>query len=63
MEEVYRRQFEQSEMDASILDNIDTKADARVKSAVQQAPPTYLTGLEHEEEFVDERNLPQLPPI
>ena len=50
-------------MDESILDNIEAKAEARVKSALQQQPPTYLTGIEQEEEFVDERNLPQLPPI
>lgn len=50
-------------MDESILDNIETKAEARVKSALQHQPPTYLTGIEQEEEFVDERNLPQLPPI
>ena len=35
MEEVYRRQFEQSHMDESILENIDAKAEARVKSAMQ----------------------------
>ena len=51
-------------MDESILDNIDAKAEARIKSAIpHNQNPTYLTGIEQDEEFVDERNLPQLPPM
>ena len=34
MEEVYRRQFEQSQMDESILADVEVKAQARVKSAI-----------------------------
>jgi hypothetical protein len=60
MEEVYRRQFEQSQMDEGLLENIEAKAteQARIKSAMQVQPQTYLTGIDHEQEFIDERNLP-----